>query len=68
MSRVLYQWKVFCEMKVYNWIAFTPVECKKNSLCLGIRVFELTSVRRYLSLVLSKVAVGSSICKEVGSK
>lgn len=44
MSRVLYQWKVFCEMKVCNWIAFTAVECQMNSLCLGMIVFELTSV------------------------
>lgn len=44
MSRVLYQWKVFCEMKMYNWITFTAVECKKNSLCLGMIVSELTSV------------------------
>lgn len=44
MSRVSYQKKVFCEMKVYNWMAFTAVECKKSSLRLGIIVFELTSV------------------------
>lgn len=45
MSRVLYQWKVFCEMKMSNWIAFSAVECKKTSLCLGMIVFE--SIRRY---------------------
>lgn len=41
VSGVLHQWKVFCEMKMSNWIAFTAVECKKNSLRLGMAVFEL---------------------------